>query len=534
MKQSRWKKIEAIFYEVVALSEDERESFVKEKCGNDEELCREILTLLWEDAENPDFLNEPVFNEGLRLLENDLSGLLEQDSFSHYKLQKLLGRGGMGVVFLARDELLERDVALKVLPIGFADNPESVLRFRQEARAASAISHPNIAHIYEFGEFDGNFFLAMEFVEGRTLRELIKENSIDVLSTIDIVRQIAEALAVMHRRGIVHRDIKPENVIINENNLVRILDFGLAKLNSVSEDGKLISLETTPGMIIGTTAYMSPEQVRGQRLDGRSDLWSLGILLFEMLALERPFTGETSSDVQAAILLKDVPLVKLPIEFVIAVGKLLKKDLDERYQTAEEFLSDLQMIKQDYQSTQDVAENGLQKIDLSDQIGLTTKQNRKSFLNNFSNRKISYAFGIMIFLLTIIGFRYWFVENIPSNSTGTLQIESIAVMPFVNESGSPDNDLLSDGLTSSLIKRLSLLPNLTVKARNSVFHYKGKTLDPKIVGRELSVQTILLGSVNESGGEMTFNLELFDVLSGDRIWSRQYNRKSDRFYHIAK
>ena len=231
----------------------------------------------------------------------------------------------MGVVFLARDELLERDVALKVLPIGFADNPESVLRFRQEARAASAISHPNIAHIYEFGEFDGNFFLAMEFVEGRTLRELIKENSIDVLSTIDIVRQIAEALAVMHRRGIVHRDIKPENVIINENNLVRILDFGLAKLNSVSEDGKLISLETTPGMIIGTTAYMSPEQRCGQRLDGRSDLWSLGILLFEMLALERPFTGETSSDVQAAILLKDVPLVKLPIEFVIRRRQTFEK-----------------------------------------------------------------------------------------------------------------------------------------------------------------------------------------------------------------
>ena len=316
-------------------------------CRNEPELCREILLLLEADGLENSFLDEPIFSLGAKILEAD--ELLKDSEFASYRIKKLLGRGGMGAVYLVEDVRLERPVALKILPASLEANAESVQRFRQEARAASAISHPNVAHIYEFGEASERYFLAMEYVEGKTLREMLKENSIEFSKALDIALQITDALIATHKRHIVHRDIKPENIIIAENGLVKILDFGLAKLNSpqvsAEDEKKLASLETIPGMIIGTTAYMSPEQVRGLSLDVRTDLWSLGVLLFEMLAGKRPFVGETSSDVQAAILLKDAPLLDLPTEAGLIVGKLLKKNIGERYQSAEELLPDLQNLK---------------------------------------------------------------------------------------------------------------------------------------------------------------------------------------------
>lgn len=346
MQEDRWQQIKEIFNRAAVLPARERQKFVESLCENDAELCREVLLLIESDSAKNSFLHEPVFALGAAILENDFLDLLKRETFADYKLKKLLGRGGMGAVFLAEDTRLARAVAVKVLPASIAERAEAVARFRQEARAASGVAHQNIAHIYEFSQTDGRYFLAMEYVRGRTLRELIKEKLLDETRAVDFAVQIAGALAAAHKSGIVHRDIKPENVIVTENNLIKVLDFGLAKLtDSAAEFNQTASLDTIPGMIVGTTAYMSPEQVRGQHLDHRTDLWSLGVVLFEMLAGERPFTGETASDIQAAILLRDAPLQALSSEAALIVGKLLKKDLTERYESANYLAADLKDLQ---------------------------------------------------------------------------------------------------------------------------------------------------------------------------------------------
>ena len=260
MQKNRWQQIEEIFNRTAVLPLAERRKFVENICREDEELCREVLLLIETDGTENSFLNEPVFALGAELLENDFLNLLEQEDFADYRLKKLLGRGGMGAVFLAEDTRLSRLVALKVLPESITEKADSVSRFQREARAASGVAHQNIAHIYEFSQTDGRYFLAMEYVAGRTLRELIKERLTDEKLALDFALQIVAALQAAHKAGIVHRDIKPENTIVTEDNLVKVLDFGLAKLTDAAEEfNRSESLDTIPGMIIGTTAYMSPE-----------------------------------------------------------------------------------------------------------------------------------------------------------------------------------------------------------------------------------------------------------------------------------
>src|SRR5687767_5884406 len=311
MQETYWHKIEEIFSRAVALPKNDRQAFVEENCGGDDELCREILALLLEDEENSDFLSEPVFNAGLQILGADFTGLLKKEKFAHYKLLKQLGSGGTGIVFLAEDTQLRRRAALKIITPSLTSQPEVLKRFQQEARAASNISHPNVAHIYEFGQHDEYYFLAMEYTAGKTLREMLNENRVDLNLALEIGVQTAGALAAAHRNGIIHRDIKPENIVITDDGLAKVLDFGLAKISEENppDDFRILDaslLETTPGMIIGTVAYMSPEQIRGQKLDARTDLWSLGVVLYEMLNGNRPFEGETRSDVLAAILKTEI------------------------------------------------------------------------------------------------------------------------------------------------------------------------------------------------------------------------------------
>jgi serine/threonine protein kinase len=345
MQPERWQKIERIFSQAITIAPVERKGFLARTCGDDADLRDEITSMLTEDADE-EFLSEPVFDLGARLLDAD--GLPREREFGSYQLQKILGRGGMGAVYLARDARLERFVALKVLPASVVENKDAVARFRQEARAASLVSHPNVARVYEFGENGGCWFLAMEYVAGKTLRELLKEKSLDEAATLNIARQIAAALAATQRSGIVHRDIKPENIIVADEGAVKVLDFGLAKpdtLTAANGANKFTSaVETSSGLIIGTTAYMSPEQIRGKAVDSRTDLWSFGVVLFEMLAGERPFAGAAAVELQTAILLKDAPTDDCPKKFRSIVGKLLQKNPADRYQSAEELLANLQRL----------------------------------------------------------------------------------------------------------------------------------------------------------------------------------------------
>jgi serine/threonine-protein kinase len=348
MNDSRWKTVERVFNESVILPPEMREEYVVSACGDDAAVIDDVLTLLAETEKSGNFLSEPLFEVGARILASEFVGLFDEPNFASYEMQKILGRGGSGVVFLARDTVLERHVALKVLPTALSDNDERILRFQQEAKAASAISHPNVAHIYGFGKANSRYYLAMEYVRGKTLRELLKEKAIDNLKALEIACQTAKALSAAHKAGIVHRDIKPENIIVTDDGLVKVLDFGLAKSFPLQSDSENISftssLNTKPGMIIGTTAYMSPEQIRGKDSDLRTDIWSLGVVLYEMLAGKRPFVGDTPSDVQALILLSE-PEYNAEIEAIpemkTILVKMLAKDTELRYHATSDLIKDL-------------------------------------------------------------------------------------------------------------------------------------------------------------------------------------------------
>lgn len=352
MQAVQWENIETIFNRTILLPPEQRHEYVLSVCQEDDALFQEVISLIEEAENGENFLSQPVFELGTKLLASDPISLLEQPDFASYQLLSVLGRGGTGVVFLAKDKNLERLTALKVLPFSLSENDERILRFQREAKAASAISHPNFAHIYEFGKAKDRFYIAMEYIQGKTLRQLLKAKEVSTVKAFEISMQVVNALLTAHRADIVHRDIKPENVMITDDGLVKILDFGLAKMfDSKNPSGNVNpqdSLQTSPGLIIGTVSYMSPEQVRGKSLDARTDLWSLGVMLYEMLFGQRPFIGETPSDVQALILLTEPKFpsnVKKIPEVKQILTRLLAKEVDKRYQNAADLLNDLKVVQ---------------------------------------------------------------------------------------------------------------------------------------------------------------------------------------------
>ncbi len=467
--------------------------------------------------------------------------LEDGNSLGHYRIVSKIGAGGMGEVYLAEDTKLDRKVALKILPSEFAEDKDRMSRFVREARSASALNHPNIITIHEIGESEGTHYIATEFIDGKTLNEYAKSNHLNFKSALEIAIQIASALDEAHAAGIVHRDIKPDNVMIRASGLVKILDFGIAKLseknpaNVSSEDATAIKSGTTPGMIIGTPNYMSPEQAKGKDVDARTDIFSFGVVLYQMIAGHLPFEGETAMEMIGAIL-KDEPkpLDKTEVtpELEKIIGKCLRKDRNERYQTIKDVLIDVQDVKQDLEF-QDKLERTVSPekeepktqmlkattVDESNQT--TTNENRNDSITLKKSNISKLAIGaIAVLLVSLIGAGYWFYRE--NNSK---QIESIAVMPFVNESGNQDVEYLSDGMTETLIGSLSQIPKLNVKARSSVFRYKGKEIDLQKIAQELNVQAILNGRVAQRGEQLLLNLELVDAQTENVIWSEQYNRR---------
>ncbi len=471
----------------------------------------------------------------------------------HYEILNAIGAGGMGEVFLARDTRLERQVAIKLLGEEFSDHADRLHRFTQEARSASALNHPNILTIHEIGETEtGARFIATEYVEGETLRHRIRHSQMKLREVLDIVVQVTSALAAAHQVGIIHRDIKPENLMLRPDGLVKVLDFGLAKLTEKStptndsEVGTISHKGTDPGTVMGTVQYMSPEQARGRKVDARSDIFSLGIVLYELVAGRPPFAGESSTDVLAAILEKEpLPLLRfvaeVPPELQRIVTKCLRKDCDERYQTMKDVLLDLKELRDELalearleRFIRPVSNIENQQTPIAD--GERTKarsaqatspasaqpaSSAEYIVSKIKNHKRSVAVGLIL-LFTMIGVGYWlFILRPPTAKP----IESIAVMPFVDESGNSDVEYLSDGMTETLISSLSQVPNLNVKPRSSVFRYKGKETNSQTLGKELNVQAILNGRVVQRGQDLSLYMELIDVALDKVIWSRQYNRK---------
>ena len=473
-------------------------------------------------------------------------------TLSHYCIVSKLGAGGMGEVFLAEDMRLRRQVALKVLPESFAADVEGLRRFEREAHSASALNHPNILTIYEFGVDGETHFLAAEYVRGETLRQRLKGESLSLRETLDIAAQVAAALNASHAAGIVHRDIKPENIMLRDDGLVKVLDFGLAKLKKSepnAEDATQIQVRTSPGQVLGTALYMSPEQARGKEVDSRSDVWSLGVVLYEMLTGRTPFAGETSSDSIAAILTKEpLPLDKdIPRELQRIVRKSLQKKADERYQTVKDLQLDLQNLKHDVEfseelersqipgsaktanvNTNQVSESAAavgkanSMATMSTPDGLSDRRSSAEYLvEEIKGHKWTLVTGLIVMLA--IGLVYWFFVRRVVNPG---QLESIAVLPFQNASNDAGIDYLADGISESLINSLTELQQLKVIARSTAFRYKAKEVDAQTVGRELDVRAVLMGRIRQAGDRINIQVDLVDASNGAQLWGEEYERSA--------
>jgi eukaryotic-like serine/threonine-protein kinase len=441
----------------------------------------------------------------------------------HYEIKKELGSGGMGHVYLAQDTKLDRTVALKILPSDVASDPERMRRFVQEAKAASALDHPNVAQIYEIGESDGTNFIAMQYVEGQTLDALSKGHQLDSKEITDIAIQIADALDAASAKGITHRDIKAANIMLTPRGQVKVLDFGLAKIEqkatSQPEASKLeTATGTTPGMIVGTVQYMSPEQALGKPVDNRSDIYSLGVVLYQLATSRLPFSGETPSDTLNRILNAQPEAIarfnyNIDPELERIIRKCMEKDPERRYQSARELLIDLKNLKRDSES------------------GHSTSNVRASQRHARGRRgapALLWLAGILLLLGLAAGIFYYL-----RNARGS-DIRSLAVLPFANVNGNPNEEWLSDGITENTINSLSQLPELKVMARSTVFRYKNQNLDPQKIGNELKVDAVLTGTMNEKGNDLVVNAELVNVRDGSQIWGHQYNRKTSDIMQVQK
>jgi serine/threonine protein kinase len=583
MTPERWQKIDELYQAALDQESSQRASFLSQACAGDTALLREVESLIASHEQAGNFIVEPALRVTAKVLAGDQSSSLVGGMFSHYRIEKLLGVGGMGEVYLAEDAILGRKIALKLLPTYFTRDSDRLRRFEQEARSASALNHPNILTIYEIGKADGHPYTATEFIDGETLREHVTNTRMTVSEVIDVATQIASALQAAHEAEIVHRDIKPENIMLRRDRVVKVLDFGLAKLlagksdRETGRDGETgrrgegetrghgdeetrrlkvnetpvaasprlpvpvsprlpvlaspcLPVATSPGVVMGTVGYMSPEQARGLDVDARTDLWSLGVVLYELIAERQPFEGATPMDViisiaerQPVSLVQYVP--EVPIQLERIVKKALEKDRERRYQSAKDLLIDLKNLRHELE------------------IGAEVERHKQSTVSNESagtgnHRKITLTRSRILILaafmgmLIVAGFflaRFFRQSSTPASQA---EIKSLAVLPLKSLNRGAGDDYLGLGIADTIITKVSQVGELTVRPTSAVRKYADEEIDSLEAARQLKADAVLDGTFLHSGDRLRVSVNLLRVRDGASLWADSFDMRFTDIFAI--
>jgi eukaryotic-like serine/threonine-protein kinase len=516
MTPARFQTIEEIFLAALEQEPDQVGAFLDRTCDGDAVLRREVEKLLASDQRAGRFIEKSAVGLATKVIQNQDADSLVGQTIDHYKISEPIGTGGMGEVYLAIDIVARRKAALKLLPLRFTGDAERLKRFQQEAHAVVALNHPNILTVYEIGEDHSIHYIASELIEGETLRQRLTRGRMELNEAVDVAIQVASALAAAHQAGIVHRDIKPENIMLRPDGYVKVLDFGIAKLaesafaETTADGAESVTLgKTNLGSILGTVRYMSPEQACGEHVDKSTDIWSLGVVLYEMVTGHVPFTGDTSREVMSSILEKEPPPLtsynkQTPAELQQIVSKTLRKDRDERYHSARELLEALN--------------------DLRHKLEVETELKRSTAAPPWLRWiRSPTAVVLLLFVAALaLALPFYWSRNLTTSSPPE---KSIAVLPFLDLSETKDQEYFCDGMSEEIIDALAKVEGLRVVARASSFSFKGKGTDVNEIGKKLNVEDVLEGSLRREGNRVRVTAELINARSGFHLWTETYDRE---------